>query len=69
MNCGIGHKCGLDPKLLWLWPAAAAPTGPLAWKLPYGADEALKRGKKKISTAAVWVTVEAWVESRPDTVG
>ena len=26
-----------DPALLWLWHrlAAAAPTGPLAWELPY----------------------------------
>ena len=26
-SCGIGHRCGSDPILLWLWhrPAAAAP--------------------------------------------
>ena len=27
ISCGIGHRCGLDPVLLWLWCrlAAAAP--------------------------------------------
>ena len=35
--------------LLWLWrgPEAAAPTGPLAWELPYAEGEALKRQKKE----------------------
>ena len=49
MNCGVGHRCGSDPVLLWLWtrPAAAAPIQPLAWELPYAADVALKRPKKK----------------------
>ena len=27
MSCGVGHKRGSDPELLWLWcrPVAAAP--------------------------------------------
>ena len=27
VSCGVGHRRGLDPALLWLWcrPAAAAP--------------------------------------------
>ena len=27
MSCGVGHRRGLDPALLWLWrrPAAVAP--------------------------------------------
>ena len=27
MSCGVGHRCGSNPALLWLWhkPAAAAP--------------------------------------------
>ena len=35
MNCGVGHRCGSDPSLLWLWcgPAAAALIWPLAWAL------------------------------------
>ena len=26
-SCGVGHRCGSDPLLLWLWcrPAAIAP--------------------------------------------
>ena len=34
--CGIGHRHGSDPALLWLWcrPAAAAPIQPLAGNLP-----------------------------------
>ena len=30
-----------------LWPAAAAPIGPLAQELPYDASVAIKRKKKK----------------------
>ena len=31
MSCGVGHRCGLDPTLLWLWCrlAAVAPVRPL----------------------------------------
>ena len=36
MSCGVGHRHGLDPTLLWLWHrlAAIAPIWPLAWELP-----------------------------------
>ena len=51
MSCGVGHRHGSDPVLLWLWcrPAAIAPIRPLAWELPYAAGVTLKRqkGKKK----------------------
>ena len=32
MNCGVGHRFGLDPELLWLWsrPAAVALIRPVA---------------------------------------
>ena len=48
MSCGVGHRHGSDPALLWLWHrlAAAAPTRPLAWELPYAAGVALKREKQ-----------------------
>ena len=47
-RCGIGHRCGLDPALLWLWRRleATAPIQPLAWELPYATDVALKKQKK-----------------------
>ena len=44
MSCGVGHRCGLDPALLWLWhrPADIALIRPLAWKPPYALGAALK---------------------------
>ena len=44
MSCGVGHRWGSDPTLLWLWwrPAAVAPVRPLAWEPPYAAGVALK---------------------------
>ena len=47
MSCGVGHRCGLDPALLWPWhrPAAAGPIQPLAWELPHVVDVGLKRQK------------------------
>ena len=52
MSCGVGHRRGLDPMLLWLWCTlvATALIGPLAWEPPYamGVDlEKAKRQKKK----------------------
>ena len=43
-GCGVGHRCGLDLVLLWLWcrPAAAVLIWPLAWEPPYAAPAALK---------------------------
>ena len=43
-SCGVGHRCSLDPVLLWLWyrPADTAPIWPLAWEPPYGMGAALK---------------------------
>ena len=44
MNCGVGHRGGSDPVLLWLWhrPAAVALMKLLAWELPYAVGMALK---------------------------
>ena len=44
LSCDVGHRAGLDP--VWLWPAATAPIRPLAWKLPYTTDVALKSKNK-----------------------
>ena len=49
MSCGVGHRHGSDPALLWLWhrPVAAALIRPLAWEPPYAVGAALeKKGKK-----------------------
>ena len=44
---GVGHSCGSDLALLWLWHrlAAAAPTQPLAQELPYATGIAFKKQK------------------------
>ena len=44
MSCSIGHRCSLDPALLWLWCrlAATALIGPQNWELPYAVGVALK---------------------------
>ena len=49
MSCGVGHRRGLDPALLWLWSrvAAEAQIGPLAWELPYALGEAYRKKDKK----------------------
>ena len=49
MSCGVDHRSGSDPVLLWLWcrPAAVAPIRPLAWEPQYAMSVALKRLKKK----------------------
>jgi len=48
MTCGVGHRCGSDPTLLWLWrrPVATAPIRPLAGEPPYAKGAALEKGKK-----------------------
>ena len=47
MSCGVAHRCGSDPALLWLLYslAATAPIRPLAWEHPYAAGTALKDKK------------------------
>ena len=48
MSYGVGHRCGSDPMLLWLWcrPVAIAPIRPLAWEPPDAVGVALEKGKK-----------------------
>ena len=48
MSCGVGHRHGLDPTLLWLWcrPEATAHIRPLAWEPPYAEGVALKKKRK-----------------------
>ena len=53
MSCGVGRRQGSDVVDLGLRRLApAAPTGPLAWELPYAVGVALKRHiHKKIHIA------------------
>ena len=47
MSYGVGCRHSSDPMLLWLWPAATAPIGPLAWEPPHAVGAALKIQKDK----------------------
>ena len=49
VSCGVGHRKGLDPALLWLWHrlAATAPIRPLTWEPPDAAGAAQENGKKR----------------------
>ena len=42
MSCGVGHRCGLDPALLWHSLAVVAPIRPLVWEPLYATGVALK---------------------------
>ena len=49
VSCGVGHRRGSDPKLLWLWHrlAATAPIRPLAWEPPGAMGVALEMAKRQ----------------------
>jgi len=49
MSCGVGHRRGLDPELLWLWRrlVATALIRPLAWEPPYAAGAAQEMAKRQ----------------------
>ena len=47
MSCGVSHRGGLDPALIWLWRklVATAPIIPLALETPYVMVAVLKKKK------------------------
>ena len=47
VSCGIGHRCSLDPALLWRRLAAVVLIQTLAWETPYATGAALKSKKIK----------------------
>ena len=49
MSCGVGHRRGLDPLLLWLCPrpVTAAPIGPLALEPRTGPRKRQKEKQRK----------------------
>ena len=64
MSCGVGHRCGSDPVLLWQWRrlVATAPIRPLACEPPYAEGAALekaKKDKKKKSVTFLWKLIRA----------
>ena len=54
-SSGVGHRCGLDASLLWLWcrPAAVTLIHPLAWEPPYAEGAALRKTKKDKKKEAI----------------
>ena len=50
MSCGVGHICGSDSALLWLWcrPAAIVLIQPLDWEPPYAMGLAPRIKKHKV---------------------
>ena len=49
MSCGVGHRCSLDPALLWLWYrlVATALIRLLTWEPPYASGVALEKTKQQ----------------------
>ena len=47
MSCGVGHRHGLDPTLLWHRQEAEASIQPLAWEPPHAEGAALEKKKDK----------------------
>ena len=56
MSCGVGHRRGSDPALLWLWYrlAATAPIRPLAWESPYASGAGLEKPKRQKDNKEEW---------------
>ena len=49
MNCGVGHRHGLDLVLLWLWHRleVISPIRPLGWETSFATGAGLEKTKKK----------------------
>ena len=68
MICGIGHRCGSDPLLLWFLHrlAATALIRPLAWEPPYAVGVALEKYKKtKKFSDIIFIAVATLVSGQP----
>ena len=52
VSCGIGHRHGSGPTLLWLWRRleAAVLIQPLTWELPHASGVALKNKQTTTTT-------------------
>jgi len=63
VSCGVGHRHGSDPDLLWLWhrPAAVALTRPLAWELQYAVTADLENQKKKKKKGKSTITIQVGI--------
>ena len=69
MSCSVGHRCGLEPTLLWLWcrPATTAPIQPLVWEPPYTTGAALNSKKEKKKKMTNPACVSPWPNPNKNT--
>ena len=67
VSCGVGHRHGSGPALLWLWPrlVATAPIRPLAREPPYAAGVAQKNSKKTKKKKDCWGSCRGALETNP----
>ena len=65
--CGVGHRCGSDPTLLWLWlrPATTALIRPIAWEPPQAEGVALEKTKTSKQTNKNLIGIHEDVGSIP----
>ena len=66
MNCGVGHRPGLDPALLWLWCrlVVTVQIGPLAWEPPClrcGPKTAKRKKKEKKENVFIFLILFSFV--------
>ena len=64
MSYGVGHTCGLDLALLWLWRrmATVALIRSLAWELPYATGTVRKKRVKNKPLKKKKKTLEWWCQ-------
>ena len=71
MSCGVGHRHGSDPALLWLWrrPEATDPIRPLAWEPSYVTGAALEMAKRqKKNNNNIFKEFPSWLRGNELTV-
>ena len=69
MSWGVGHRCGSDSALLWLWcrPATTASIRPLTWEPPCASGNCPRKDKKtkQKTKNCQWYQTQTWSFSSP----
>ena len=71
MSCGVGHRHGLDPTLLWLWRrlVATALISTPSLETPYATKIAKTNKQKTGDSTSLWDEVGAFLPSRKGVSG